>query len=132
MDKTSLVLAFFVAAVLAGLFVKFNVSIPMPASTENFMQKPIGAPTSGPGMGPYDQVSIDGGFSGWAATEPHGAAPVSSGPLPGVAEDNKLMFLVGNKTDASCCPAAFNTDTGCVCLTESDRTLMASRGGNKV
>jgi hypothetical protein len=132
MDKTSLVLAFFVAAVLAGLFVKFNVSIPMPASTEHFMQKPIGAPTSGPGMGPYDQVSIDGGFSGWSANEPHGAAPVSSGPLPGVAEDNKLMFLVGNKTDASCCPAAFNTDSGCVCLTEQDRTLMASRGGNKV
>ncbi len=131
MDKTSLVLAFFVAALLAGLFVKFNVSIPMPTSKEHFMQKPLGAPTSGPGMGPYDQVSMDGGFSGWAATEPHSAAPVT-GSLPGQSTDNKLMFLVGNKTDASCCPAAFNTDTGCVCLTESDRSFMASRGGNKV
>ena len=51
MDKTSLVLAFFVAAVLAGVFVKFNLSVPMPSSKEHFMQKPIGAPTSGPGMG---------------------------------------------------------------------------------
>ena len=131
MDKTSLVVAFFIAAFLAGLFVKLNWKMPMPTQ-EHFSQKPLGAPTHGPGMGPYDQVSIGGGFSGWAATEPHGAAPVSSGPLPGVAEDNKLMFLVGNKTDASCCPAAFNTDTGCVCLTEKDRMVMASRGGNKV
>ena len=131
MDKTSIVLAFFVAALLAGLFVKFNINVPLPTSKEHFMQKPLGAPTSGPGMGPYDQVSIDGGFSGWAATEPHSAAPIT-GDLPGQATDNKLMFMVGNKTDASCCPAAFNTDTGCVCLTESDRHLMASRGGNKV
>jgi hypothetical protein len=129
MNKTSLVLAFFVAAVVAGLLVRFHVNIPLP-SQENFMQKPIGAPTSGPGIGPYDQVSI-GGVAGWGATEPHSAAPVG-GALPGLAQDNKLMFLVGNKTDASCCPAAFNTDTGCVCLTESDRHLMASRGGNKV
>jgi hypothetical protein len=130
MDKTSLVLAFFVAALLAGLFVKFNISVPLPSTKETFMQKPLGAPTSGPGMGPYDQVSLGGGFSGWAATEPHSAAPVV-GALPGVSQDNKLMFLAGNKTDTSCCPSAFNTDTGCVCLTESDRSLMASRGGNK-
>ena len=131
MDKTGIVLAFFVAAVIAGLFVKFNVSIPMPSTRESFMQKSVGAPVSGTGMGPYDDVSIGGGVSGWAATEPHGTAPVG-GLLPGKADDNKLMFLVGNKTDASCCPAAFNTDSGCVCLTESDRSLMASRGGNKV
>lgn len=131
MNKTSLVLAFFVAAVLAGIFVQFNVSIPMPSSKEHFMQKPIGAPTSGPGMGPYDQVSIDGGFTGWASGEPHGAAPIS-GSLPGQADDNKLMFLVGNKTSTDCCPAAFNTDSGCVCLTEENRNFMASRGGNKV
>lgn len=130
MDKTSIVFAFFVAAIVAGLLVKFHVRIPMP-SRETFMQKSVGAPTHGTGMGPYDEVSLAGGFSGWASTE-HGAAPISSGPLQGVAEDNKLMFLVGNKTDSSCCPSAFNTDTGCVCLTEQDRHTMASRGGNKV
>lgn len=130
MDKTGVVVAFFIAALLAGLFVKFNVRIPMPSSKENFMQKELGAPTSGPGMGPYDQVSMGGGFSGWAANEPHSAAPIV-GSLPGSSEDNKLMFLAGNKTDPSCCPAAFNTDTGCLCLTESDRSVMASRGGNR-
>lgn len=130
MDKTSVVIAFFLAALIAGLFVKFNVSIPMPSSKEHFMQKELGAPTSGPGMGPYDQVSIAGGFSGWSANEPHSAAPIT-GSLPGQSTDNKLMFLADNKKDASCCPSAFTTDTGCVCLAESDRSLMASRGGNK-
>lgn len=131
MDKTSLIVAAFVAAVIAGLLLKFNVKIPVPSSTEHFMQKPLGAPVSGTSMGPYDQVSVGGGISGWAANEPN-TAPISSGGLPGQAEDNKLMYLVGNKTDASCCPAAFTTDSGCVCLNEQDRGFMASRGGNKV
>jgi hypothetical protein len=129
-DKTSLVLAFFVAALLAGLFMHFGKqSGPSPAR-ENFMQQQVGAPVSGPGMGPYDAVSM-GPISGWASTEPHSAAPIVAGGLPSLADDNKLMLLVGNKTDPSCCPSAFNTDTGCVCLTDSDRSLMASRGGNR-
>ena len=94
------------------------------------MQKSVGAPTSGAGIGPYDSVSLDGGISGWGATEPHSAAPVG-GSLPSLADDGKLMFLVGNKVDPSCCPAAFNTDTGCVCLTEENKAFMGSRAGNR-
>jgi hypothetical protein len=125
-SKTNMVIAFFVAAVLAGLFVTFGPkSVPMPAR-EGFMQKAAGAPVTGGGMGPYDQVSVTGA-SGWMATEP---APVG-GLLAGQAHDNKLMFLVDNKVSSDCCPSAFTTDTGCVCLTEQDRTLMAARGGNK-
>ena len=131
MNKTSLVIAFLVAAILAGLFVQFgSSSVPMPSSKEHFMQKSVGAPTNGPGIGPYDSVSLDGGISGWGATEPHSAAPVGAG-LPSQAEDGKLMFLVGNKVDPECCPAAFNTDTGCVCLTEHDKNFMGSRAGNR-
>ena len=128
-NKTNVVLAVFVAAVLAGVFMKYNISIPLPTQ-EHFMQKPLGAPLSGTSMGPYDQVSLGGGFSGWEATEPHSAAPVG-GSLPGQSTDNKLMYLVGNKTDPNCCPSAFNTDTGCVCLSQSDRSLMGTRGGNR-
>jgi hypothetical protein len=129
MDKTSIVFAFLIAAVLTGLFLQYNSRGVMPSSAEHFMQKSVGAPTGGGGMGPYDGVST-GSISGWGTTEPHSAAPVS-GVLPSQAEDNKLMFLVGNKVDDSCCPAAFNTDTGCVCLTEKDRSLMATRAGNR-
>ena len=130
MNKTNLVFAFLVAAVLAGLFVRFGPSGPAPASAEHFMQQSVGAPVSGGGIGPYDNVSTSG-ISGWASTEPHSAAPVGASPLPSQAEDGKLMFLVGNKVDSSCCPAAFNTDTGCVCLTEENKHFMASRAGNR-
>lgn len=132
MDKTTLVIAFFVAAVLAGLFLQFTSKggVPSASSKEHFMQKAVGAPVDGPGMGPYDNMSLGGGISGWMATEPHGAAPIT-GLLPSSATDNKLMYLVGNKVDESCCPAAFTTDTGCVCLTEDDKNFMGSRGGNK-
>jgi len=46
-------------------------------------------------------------------------------------DSNKLMFLVGNKTDPSCCPSAFTTDSGCVCLSGKDKDVMLRRGGNK-
>jgi len=125
MDKTSLVIAFLVAAVIAGLFIRMNVGIP---GRESFMQKEAGMPLNGPGIGPYDQVSV-GTVSGWAATE---AAPVLSSSLPSQADNsNQLMLMVGNKVDSECCPAAFNTDTGCVCLTEQEKDLFAHRGGNR-
>ena len=130
MHKSTLVIACLLAAVLAGLFVQYGSASPAPSSKENFMQKSVGAPVSGSGMGPYDSVSV-GSISGWGATEPHGAAPIGASALPSHAEDGKLMFLVGNKVDPSCCPAAFNTDTGCVCLTEENKNFMASRAGNR-
>lgn len=129
-DKTSLVLAFFLAAVLAGVFVRYNLfSKVIPSSKETFMQEQLGKPLGGPAMGPYDSVALDGGVSGWEATE---AMPIADGaPASTSVDPNKLMYMVGNKVDTDCCPSSFNTDTGCVCLTESDRSFMASRGGNK-
>jgi hypothetical protein len=124
MNKTSLLLAFFGAAVLAGLFLRFTVS------RESFMQQEVGMPLTSAGMGPYDQVSVDS-VSGWGATE---AAPILTGAaaLPsGADKTNELMFMVGNKVDPECCPSAFNTDTGCVCLSQHDRDIMGSRGGNR-
>lgn len=122
MNKTELLIAFFVAAVLAGLFLRFTA-----VRTESFMQHEVGMPLHGPGIGPYDQVSV-GSVSGWAATE---ASPIIGGASSSSDKSNELMYLVGNKVDPECCPSAFNTDTGCVCLTEQDRDLMANRGGNR-
>lgn len=128
MNKTNLVLAFLVAAVLAGLFVRFNL---FGAAQENFMQQPVGMPLNAGGIGPYDQVNIGGGVSGWASTEPT-ADLKGAAPLPAAAaKDNELMFLVDNKVNSDCCPSAFTTDTGCVCLSDEQKNLMASRGGNR-
>jgi hypothetical protein len=131
MNKTTLVLAFFVAAVLAGLFVRY-MSHGLHAQRENFMQKPVGQDLHAPGMGPYDGINAGGGVTGWASNE--GAKiKTGTGHLPSDAEDpNKLMFLVGNKVDNNdCCPSVFNTDTGCVCLSAGDKHTMSTRGGNR-
>ena len=120
MHKTELVLAFLVAAVLAGVLLRFT-------GREGFMQKDVGMPLDAPGIGPYDGVSMGGGVSGWQASEP---APVPVAPAS-TPDEQKQMLMVGNEVSHSCCPSSFNTDTGCVCLTPQDKSLFASRGGNR-
>jgi hypothetical protein len=114
-DKTTLVLAMFVFALVVGFMGR--------SSIEPFMQQPAGMPMDGSSMGPYDTS-----MGGWMSTE---HMPVSDLPQNQAMEGNKFMYLVGNRTDPSCCPAAFTTDSGCVCLSASDRDFMAHRGGNK-
>ena len=125
MNKTLFVLALFVGVLVAGLLARYSSSGSAPVERETFMQKEVGAPTGGTRMGPYDSMSV-AGASGWLPNEkvPSGSAPVGG--------SETLMFLSDPKTDPSCCPSAFNTDTGCVCLSASDKTLMASRGGNRL
>jgi len=115
MDKTTLILGFFVGAVVLGFMMNRGV--------EGFAQKEVGMPLNAPAMGPYDSSP-----GGWMSTE---LMPVGSLPQNEALEQNKLMYLVGNKTDASCCPSTFASDTGCLCLTNDDKELMAHRGGNK-
>jgi hypothetical protein len=134
MEKTNLVIAAFVAAVLAGLYIQFGSGMVMPmmaSGRENFEQKEVGMPLNSAGIGPFDGVSIGGGISGWAANEsapilPAGTAPASSSDL-----SNQLMLLADNKVSSECCPSTFSNDVGCVCLTEHDRDVFASRGGNR-
>jgi hypothetical protein len=121
-DKTSLVVAFLAAAVLAGIVIRLT-------STDHFMQQPVGMPLNGPGIGPYDQVSLGGGVSGWTANE---GMPIEMSPLPSSVNDpNKIMLLADNKVGADCCPSAFSNDMGCVCLSPSDQSFFAGRGGNR-
>jgi hypothetical protein len=116
MRKSSLALIIFVLALVVG-FMRYRRGL------EGFMQKDAGMPLDGPAMGPYDTS-----MGGWMATE---QMPVGNTPQNKSLEQNKLMFLVGNEVRKDCCPSAFTTDSGCVCLSQSDRDLMASRGGNK-
>ena len=115
MNRTILVLALFVGAVITGLLMRYNVR-------ENFMQQEVGMPLDAPPMGPYDSAGM-----GWSGNE----MPVGNLPVASALEQNKLMFLADNKTDASCCPSAYSTDMGCVCLTGKDQDLLGHRGGNK-
>lgn len=124
--KTNLVVAFFVAAVLAGLLASWGVV----AGREGFMQKPVGMPLAGAaavaGMGPYDGI----GGNGWEKPESTlGSAPalaVGAGSSP-----SDQWYLADNKTSGECCPSQLTSDTGCLCLSESDKTFMSHRGGNR-
>lgn len=126
MNKTTLVIALFIGVLLAGLMTRYAFAAQVPRERETFAQRELGAPTQGHGMGPYDGVSV-AGASGWLATEP---APVGTAPA-GASQEPRLMFLADPKVSTSCCPSAFNTDMGCVCLSDTDKQLMASRGGNR-
>ena len=125
MNKTNLVIMVFLFALAVPFVLGYmSHSSAPPKNRESFAQKESGMPINGPGMGPYDNVSVPGA-SGWTMNEqaPKGASPV--------AALQNLNFLSNPRTSPSCCPSQFNTDSGCVCLSDSDISTMTSRGGNR-
>jgi hypothetical protein len=133
MKKTTVVLAFFVAALLAGWFLR-SVAVPPAAKAsgedtqkETFMQKERGMP--------LDMQAVQGpaGVQGYEGTPPllgSEPKPVSLQPYD-MANDQELFQFEGNKVSADCCPSPFSTDRGCVCLTDKQINEFASRGGNR-
>jgi hypothetical protein len=111
MKRTPVVLAFFVAAFLLGLYVTFQ------SPTETFtMAMEIGAPVP-----TSDVYAAEGGSSGPGKVDP---APYR------ILEDEKLFDFDENRKSADCCPSAFVSDEGCICVTEKQKKQFASRGGN--
>jgi hypothetical protein len=121
MHKTSLIVAVLLASVLAGIFLKFNLTLPIMGVSESFMQLPLGAPTGGDSMGPYDGIVLNS-TEEWARQQPYDLTRSAPG---------QMNFLVNNRVGPDCCPSAFTSDTGCVCLSEADKTFMGHRGGNR-
>jgi hypothetical protein len=136
MNKTTVVLAFFVAALLAGWFLQ-TVAVPPAAKAsgedtqtkkkETFMQQERGMP--------LDMQAVQGppGVQGYSGTPPllgSEPKPISIKPYD-MANDQELFQFEGNKISADCCPSPFSSDTGCVCLTDKQIAEFASRGGNR-
>ena len=117
MTRTQLVVMMFLLALVMGFSMKYF------PSREGFMQKEVGMPLDGPSMSPYDSQN----GSGWKTM------PVGSLPQNIALEQNKLMFLVDTPSSPSCCPGSggFSDDSGCLCVRESDKALMNTRGGNR-
>lgn len=136
MNKTIVVLAFFVAAAFAGYLFR-TMSVPAPAKPskdidadseptkkETFAQRQVGMP--------LDMQNAEG-VSGYAAASPilgSEPKPVSTKPYE-MANDQELFQFEDNKIGADCCPSPFSTDRGCVCLTDAQLKQFASRGGNR-
>ena len=129
MKKTIAVIVFFVAALLAGLFLSGS---PAPAkasmednqgSKETFAQRQVGMP--------LDMEAAEG-VTGYSAASPIlGSEPKPTPERPyDMANDQELFQFKNNKISPECCPSPFSRDGGCVCLTDADRKLFMSRGGN--
>ena len=85
MKRTTAVIAFFVAALLAGLFVNSTLLASSPAIKEKFMQKEKGMPVE---TGPVQ------GFSGMSPLL--GAEPASQKTARGAAGGRPAMHLGSN------------------------------------
>ena len=136
MKKTTAVLVFFVAAVLAGLFLRYTMTAPpakptkeddTSAKKERFMQREVGMP--------LDMQAVEGptGVQGFSGTPPLLGSEPKPTPLQpyDMANDQELFQFEGNRMSADCCPSPFSGDRGCVCLTDKDIKLFESRGGNR-
>lgn len=137
MKKTAVVLVLFVAAVLAGLFVRYTKSSPIRRTEdsdsesedgkERFFQREVGMP--------LDMQTVEGaaGVAGYSGTPPllgSEPKPVPERPYD-MANDQALFQFEGNRMSADCCPSPFSGDRGCVCLTDAQMAQFASRGGNR-
>jgi hypothetical protein len=127
---------FFVAAVLAGLFMQWSYRAPAAKEVaedetspgkETFKQREVGMP--------LDMQSVEGvtGVAGYSGTPPLlGSEPK---PLPerpyDMTGDQELFSFQDNKISADCCPSPFSTDRGCVCLTDTQIRQFESRAGNR-
>lgn len=121
MKRTTAVLAFFVAAFLAGLFVNASMMAASPAVKEEFMQKEKGMPLA------TSTVSGYSGVSPILGSEPQ---PTPEHPYD-QTDDANLYAFANNRQSAECCPSPFSGDLGCVCLTNEQKTEFGKRGGNR-
>ena len=112
MKRTPVVVAFFFAAFLLGLYVMFQTP-----TTETFTDaKEIGEPVQS-GVVPIGGRGVE--------------SPLPIKPAPyEVTEDEKLFAFDENRISPSCCPSPFVSDLGCICVTEKQNKDFASRGGN--
>jgi hypothetical protein len=117
MKRTPVVVAFFVAAFLVGLYVVYG----MQQTTESFsVAQSIGMPTDMQATGVY------------AASPLLGSEPKTLSDKPyDMTNDEELFMFKNNRISTDCCPSAFVSDLGCICMTDDQVKQFASRGGNK-
>lgn len=127
MRKTIVVLVFFLAALLAGLYARSMMVPTVPSkdmedeSKEKFMQQEKGMPLDTQPVAGYT------GTSPILGSEPK---PISEKPYD-MANDQELFQFENNRISADCCPSPFSTDRGCVCLTDAQIKDFGNRGGNR-
>lgn len=102
-------------------------------SREGFVSEMLnGGPAKGEPMGPFDDVRLKTGnnVSSWRYNHPN--EPLSGNYPPFELGNDSLFMFKDNQCKPECCGASFACDSGgCVCTTESQRSFLNSRGGNR-
>ena len=52
------------------------------------------------------------------------------GPFGLIFSDDKFSMLYGLPSSPECCPNTYSTSSGCVCMDDTQRRLLMSRGNN--
>ena len=127
MQKTVVVLVFFVAALLAGWFLTSMKTEPAKKKDEDdgkkerFAQREVGMPLETQPVAGYS------GTSPLLGSEPK---PVAEKPYD-MSNDQEVFLFEGNRMSADCCPSQFSGDLGCICLTDQQLKSFANRAGNR-
>ena len=119
MKHTLVIVGAFLAAVFAGLLVRFFG--PKHVVKETFAQREVGVPVD------FSQPAAPHSGQSELLAE---AKPVSQKPYE-KADDTQLFFLANSKVSGDCCPSVYSTDRGCLCVSSADAQIMESRGGNR-
>jgi hypothetical protein len=127
MQRTVVVLIFFLAALLAGVFLSMKSAPPGEVAKEDFAQRQVGMPLD---MQAVEGGGVPAGYNGTSPLLGSEPKPLSEKPYD-MANDQELFAFEDNKISADCCPSPFSSDRGCVCLTDAQRNEFESRGGNR-
>jgi hypothetical protein len=134
MNKTTVLIMFFVAAILAGLFLQWGTPVvaakPVEdetSSKETFKQREVGMP--------LDMQAVEGavGVAGYNGTPPllgSEPKPLSEKPYD-MTGDANLFEFDNNPVGPECCPSPFSSDRGCVCLNPEQIRRFETRAGNR-
>jgi hypothetical protein len=76
----------------------------------------------------YGTTGLKEGLDSLFASEPEPVAAVDS---PGTPVATSMALFQDNRASADCCPSAYSTSTGCICMTDEQLQLLRTRGGNR-
>lgn len=83
-------------------------------------------------IGPYDGVNMAANLppaaQGFRANHPN--EPLNGPPV--AIDGDHLFYFANNQCKPECCGATLSCSGGCVCTSPQDRTLINTRGGNRL
>jgi hypothetical protein len=135
--KTNILIAGLVILLVANVMMLFFTSSQLSPSTEgfaNYLQNAGGAgkeKNAYEPIGAFDGVRLETGnnVSQWRYTAPN--EPLAGGAAEFEPGADSLFMFKNNQCKPECCDGSFSCDGGCVCTTPKQRTMIASRGGNR-